>query len=196
MALIVLIGAQATGKMTVGKELEKRIDGKLLFNHQTIDLFANYLGYNHHTFRLSDSTRKDLFEAFVANKGQNTTNAIIFTVLVAFNQEGDIDFLKDIAAIFKNAEEEVYFIELVSDISVRLERNKHELRLQAKPSKRDLEFSENELLTSYEQHELESIGNQLADIFEPLGINCFKIDNTNLMPEVVSSMIIKKFDLK
>ena len=67
MALIVLIGAQATGKMTVGKELEKRIDGKLLFNHQTIDLFANYLGYNHHTFRLSDSTRKDLFEAFVAD---------------------------------------------------------------------------------------------------------------------------------
>ena len=31
--------------MTVGKALEKQLDAKLLFNHQTIDLFANYLGY-------------------------------------------------------------------------------------------------------------------------------------------------------
>ncbi|EFQ15387.1 hypothetical protein UCU_00869 [Enterococcus faecalis EnGen0247] len=45
MSLIVLIGAQAVGKMTVGKALEKQLDAKLLFNHQTIDLFANYLGY-------------------------------------------------------------------------------------------------------------------------------------------------------
>ena len=39
MSLIVLIGAQAVGKMTVGKALEKQLDAKLLFNHQTIDLF-------------------------------------------------------------------------------------------------------------------------------------------------------------
>ena len=41
MSLIVLIGAQAVGKMTVGRELEKQLDGKLLYNHQTIDLFAD-----------------------------------------------------------------------------------------------------------------------------------------------------------
>ena len=45
MSLIVLMGPQAVGKMTVGRALEKKIDGKLLFNHQTIDLFANFLGY-------------------------------------------------------------------------------------------------------------------------------------------------------
>ncbi len=43
MSLIVLIGAQAAGKMTVGKELEKRLDAKLLFNHQTIDLLRTFL---------------------------------------------------------------------------------------------------------------------------------------------------------
>ena len=189
-----LIGAQTTGKMTVGKELEKRIDGKLLFNHQTIDIFANYLGYNHHTFQLSDSTRKELFKAFVENKGHNTTSSIIFTVLVAFSEE-DMEFLRDISKIFKDADEEVYFVELVTDLSVRLERNKHELRLAAKPSKRDLEFSENELLTSYEKHQLESNDNQLVEIFEPIGINCFKIDNTHLLPEEVAILIKEKFDL-
>lgn len=50
MALIVLIGSQAVGKMTVGKELEKQIDGKLLFNHQTLDLFADFLGYSKDAF--------------------------------------------------------------------------------------------------------------------------------------------------
>ena len=196
MSLIVLIGAQAVGKMTVGKELEKRIDGKLLFNHQTIDLFANYLGYNHHTFSLSDSTRKELFKAFVANKGNNTTESIIFTVLVAFNQASDIDFLKEIANTFLEEDEDVYFIELVSNISVRLERNKQESRLLAKPSKRDLVFSENEVLTSYEKHQLESKGNELSALFEPLGIHCLKIDNTSLSPESVSEIIIEKFELK
>lgn len=61
MSLIVLIGAQAVGKMTVGKALEKQLDAKLLFNHQTIDLFANYLGYTERAFQLSDSVRKELF---------------------------------------------------------------------------------------------------------------------------------------
>ena len=54
MSLIVLIGAQAAGKMTVGKELEKRLDANLLFNHQTIDLFANFLGYSPAAFALSN----------------------------------------------------------------------------------------------------------------------------------------------
>ena len=61
MSLIVLIGAQAVGKMTVGKALEKQLDAKLLFNHQTIDLFTNYLGYTERAFQLSDSVRKELF---------------------------------------------------------------------------------------------------------------------------------------
>ncbi len=91
MPLLVLIGAQAVGKMTVGRELEKRIDGKLLFNHQTIDLFANYLGYTPAAFKLSDSTRIELFKAFVAGE-QNTVKTIIFTVLVGFDQKEDIAF--------------------------------------------------------------------------------------------------------
>lgn len=195
MSLIVLIGAQAVGKMTVGKELEKRMDGKLLFNHQTIDLFANFLGYNNYTFSLSDSTRKELFKAFVTNKGNNTTASIIFTVLIAFNQEGDIEFLNNIATTFLESGEEVYFIELVTDLSVRLERNKQEERLLAKPSKQDLVFSENELLTSFEEHQLESEKGQLQHLFEPLGIKCLKFDNTELTPTQVSELIIEQFAL-
>lgn len=193
MALIVLIGAQASDKMTVGKELEKRIDGKLLFNHQTIDLFANFVGYNNYSFTLSDNTRKDLFKAFIENKGNNVTSSIIFTVLISFSQAEDIEFLRDIAAIFKEGEEEVYFIELVSDLEVRLKRNKHEARLLAKPSKRDLVFSENELLTSMEKHQLISQDDQLESLFKD--VYTLKIDNTYLEPEEVCQMIMDEFKL-
>lgn len=44
MSLIVLIGAQAVGKMTVGKALEKQLDAKLLFNHQPLTYLQTILG--------------------------------------------------------------------------------------------------------------------------------------------------------
>ena len=157
MALIVLIGSQAVGKMTVGKELEKQIDGKLLFNHQTLDLFADFLGYSKDAFLLSDRTRKELFKAFVNSPETNTTKTIIFTVVIDFDSAYDIEFLQDIASIFLEANQEVYFIELVAALRERLKRNVHEDRLKAKPSKRDTKFSRKELLTSTLKNRLESL---------------------------------------
>lgn len=93
MSLIVLIGAQAVGKMTVGKELEKIIDGKLLYNHQTIDLYADFLGFTKETFRLSDMTRRELFQSFVVNKKDNLTKSIIFTIMIGFSEAYDRQFL-------------------------------------------------------------------------------------------------------
>lgn len=194
MALIVLIGAQAVGKMTVGKELEQKIDGKLLFNHQTIDLYANFLGYNALTFDLSDQTRKNLFTAFVKNKGNNTTASIIFTVLIDFDCLEDIAFLQDISEIFLQANEPVYFIELVADLQERLKRNTHEARLAAKPSKRDIAFSEQELLTSHENYRLKSKEDELHTLFPK--VRTLTIDTTELSPESTAKLIIKQFDLK
>lgn len=77
MSLIVLIGAQAVGKMTVGKALEKQLDAKLLFNHQTIDLFANYLGYTERAFQLSDSVRKGLFSGLCRKSSHKYNKNII-----------------------------------------------------------------------------------------------------------------------
>lgn len=194
MALIVLIGSQAVGKMTVGKELEKRIDGKLLFNHQTLDLFADFLGYSKNAFLLSDRTRKELFKAFVSTPETNTTKTIIFTVVIDFDSPYDIGFLQDIASIFFEANQEVYFIELVASLRIRLKRNVHEDRLKAKPSKRDSNFSRKELLTSAIKNRLESRENELTTLFP--SIKQLKINNTKLTPDEVCTKIIQQFDLK
>lgn len=194
MALIVLIGSQAVGKMTVGKELEKRIDGKLLFNHQTLDLFADFLGYSKNAFMLSDRTRKELFKAFVSTPETNTTKTIIFTIVIDFDSPYDIGFLQDIASIFLEANQEVYFIELVASLRIRLKRNVHEDRLKAKPSKRDINFSRKELLTSAIKNRLESRENELTTLFP--SVKQLKINNTKLTPDEVCTKIIQQFDLK
>lgn len=194
MSLIVLIGAQAVGKMTVGKELEKKIDGKLLFNHQTIDLYANFLGYNLITFDLSSQTRKNLFTAFIKNKGNNTTSSIIFTVLIGFDQPDDIAFLNEISEIFLQADETVYFVELVAQLDERLKRNSHEDRLAAKPSKRNLVLSEQDLITSNDNYRLKSNTGELDALFPK--VQTLKIDTTYLSPESTAKMIIKQFNFK
>ena len=194
MSLIVLIGAHASGKMTVGKELEKRVDGKLLFNHQTIDIFANYLGYNAHTFRLSDLMRKELFKAFVTNHGQNETNSIIFTVVVNYDEPEDMAFLNEIAAIFQQENETVYFVELITSLEERLKRNQHPDRLAAKPSKRDLDFSENELKTTFETARLESYPGELQELFP--SVRSLRIFNTELTPDEVCDKILAELLLE
>lgn len=190
MALIVLIGSQAVGKMTVGKELEKQIDGKLLFNHQTLDLFADFLGYSKDAFLLSDRTRKELFKAFVNNPETNTTKIIIFTVVIDFDSAYDIEFLQDISSIFLEANQEVYFVELVAALRERLKRNVHEERLKAKPSKRDTKFSRKEILTSARKNRLESRENEVKKLFP--AVKHLKINNTKLAPKEVCTQIISE----
>ena len=190
MALIVLIGSQAVGKMTVGKELEKQIDGKLLFNHQTLDLFADFLGYSKDAFLLSDRTRKELFKAFVNNPETNTTKTIIFTVVIDFDSAYDIEFLQDISSIFIEANQKVYFVELVAALRERLKRNVHEERLKAKPSKRDTKFSRKEILTSARKNRLESRENEIKKLFP--AVKHLKINNTKLAPEEVCTQIISE----
>jgi MFS superfamily sulfate permease-like transporter len=190
MALIVLIGSQAVGKMTVGKELEKQIDGKLLFNHQTLDLFADFLGYSKDAFLLSDRTRKELFKAFVNSPETNTTKIIIFTVVIDFDSAYDIEFLQDISSIFLEANQEVYFVELVAALRERLKRNVHEERLKAKPSKRDTKFSRKEILTSARKNRLESRENEVKKLFP--AVKHLKINNTKLAPKEVCTQLISE----
>lgn len=186
MELIVIMGPQAVGKMTVGQALEKKRNAKLLYNHQTLDLYANFLGFGKEAFRLSDETRINLFQAFVQNES-NVVDGIIFTVMVGFDLENDLVFLERITSIFEEANGNVYFIELEASVERRLERNIGESRLQAKPSKRNIEFSKKELLSSMEKYQLNSSPGQMENRFP--GIPYLKIENTHLSAEEVAEKI-------
>lgn len=187
MDLVFIVGPQAVGKMTVGKVLEEKMDAKLLFNHETLDIFARFLGYTKETFQLSDWMRKELFKAFVENEKTNQTKRIIFTLVVGFDLDGDLDYIQEITDLFIDHGGKVYFVELEADVKERLVRNKSELRLQEKPSKRNLDFSEKELLNSMKKHRLNSdIGEVEAKLHK---LNYLRINNTNLSPNQVAEKI-------
>lgn len=189
MDLILLAGPQAVGKMTVGEALEKRIDAKLLFNHETIDLFARFLGYSKDTFCLSEKIRVELFKAFTENSQSNVTQGIIFTVVVGFDMESDWEVLKQWTSLFFDAGGSVYFIELEADLNERLKRNKGDHRLAKKPSKRNLDFSEKELLESMHTHRLNSVDKEVEEKLP--GVQYMKLNTAHLSVDNATDKIVK-----
>lgn len=194
MSLIVLIGAQAVGKMAIGRQMAEKLDAKLLYNHQTIDFFAQYLGYGREAFRLSDETRRELFRAFVNNRGKNPIESIVFTVLIDFGDRADLAFLKDISKIFLKGMEEVYFVELTASLAERLRRNKTSERLRYKLVKHDIASSDRQLIEWNKKLQLESSGQQLAETFPK--VKTWKLDTTLLTVTESAQMIIEHFHLK
>lgn len=185
--MIFIVGPQAVGKMTIEKALEKKIDAKLLFNHETLDIFARFLGYTKETFRLSGSMRKELFKAFVENEETNQTKRIIFTLMVGFDLDSDIEYIQEVTDLFIRHDGKVYFVELEADLEERLIRNKSSFRLEEKPSKRNIAFSEHELLTSMKKYRLNSYPEEVEKKLNHL--NYLRINNTALSPDEVAERI-------
>ena len=87
--------------------------------------------------------------------------------------------------------EKSYVIELEASLEERLKRNKTDNRLEYKASKRDLEWSENELIQSMSKHKLNSNPGEGEKIFK----NYIKINNENLSAKEVATIIKERFDL-
>ena len=183
MDLIVLIGSGAVGKMTVGQELMKITDFRLFHNHMmiepVIEIFGRFDG------SVIEKLREDIFDAFLKTEYQG----MIFTYMWAFDIQADWDYLKGITDKFEVTGGKVYYVELVADRAVRIERNKTENRLRNKASKRDLAISEERMVR--EETKYRTVSNEGEIPFE----NYIKIDNTNLEPDTVARMIKERFAL-
>ena len=186
MKFILIFGPQAVGKMTVGHELEKITDLKLFHNHMTIELVCPFFNYGTETGkRLVKLFRKEIFEEVA----KSDMEGLIFTYIWEFDAKGDWDYVNEVCDIFESKGGTVCFVELEADTEERLERNKSPHRLKHKPTKRDLERSEEDLKSSVEQHRLNSRNGEIERE------NYIRINNTNLSPEETARSIKKKFDL-
>ena len=187
MAKFVLIcGPQAVGKMTVGQELTKITDLKLLHNHMTIEPLLKIFKYKSKEFQeLNGLFRTRIFEEF----SKSNQYGLIFTCCYDFDAEEEKEILEKWINLFKQNSGECYFIELEADLEERLKRNKTENRLVNKPSKKNIEWSEKDLLKSVEKHRLNSYPNEVK--FE----NYLKINNTNISAKNVAKIIKDKFEL-
>ena len=183
MKLVFLFGNAAVGKMTVGQELMKITDLRLFHNHMTIEPVLEVFGTfdSHVILRL----REVFFEEFA----KSDRYGMIFTFMWAFDQQGDWDIVEHIRDIFAPYGTEFYYVELVFSLETRLERNCTENRLLHKASKRDIESSNNRLLTDDQNHRFESLDGEI-----PFA-NYIKIDNTTLSATQTAEIIKNHFGL-
>lgn len=183
MKLVFLIGDAAVGKMTVGQELMKITDLRLFHNHMTIELAIEIFGY-YHGASIS-RMREVIFEEYAASDNYG----LIFTYMWDFNLESELDYVEHVSDIFRKNGADVYYVELVAPQEIRLQRNITENRLLHKPSKRDIELSNQRLINDDIRHRCVSYeGEILLD-------NYIKIDNSNLKAELTAKKIKEHFNL-
>lgn len=184
--LVFVIGPAAVGKMTVGMELARRTGLKLFHNHQTIELVLQYFAWGTPPFvRLLQEFRRRIFEEVAASD----LPGLIFTYVWAFDLPGDHADIASYAEIFQRSGGRVSYVELEAPQHVRLARNETPLRLEHKPTKRDLAWSRQNLIEMDERYELSS-GDRFAGRSDWL-----KIDNTALAADEVAERVIAHFDL-
>lgn len=186
MKLVVIFGPHAVGKMTVGQELAKLTGLKLFHNHMTIDIVSDlFKNMPKERIRLTNLFRKEIFEAY----SKSDEYGMIFTYMWAFDSKEDWDYINDVEKLFISRGAEVYYVELVADFDLRLDRNKTENRLLNKPSKRNIEHSEYMFRKLESKYRLNSLEGEISKE------NYMKINNSNLSPDIVAQMIKNKFAL-
>lgn len=179
MKLVLIVGAGAVGKMTVGQELMKITDLKLFHNHMMIEPVIDIFGYFKGDTILK--LREIIFDDFV----KSDCYGMIHTFMWAFDMKSDWEYAENLAKKF----DEVYCVELIASQEVRLERNKTENRLKNKASKRNIEASNNRIINNEDIYRL--ISNEGEIPFK----NYLRINNENLEAKDVAKKIKETFNL-
>ena len=136
--LMVVFGPPAVGKMTVGRAVCDRTDFRLFLNHHTIEPLSEIFGMDTPPFRaLTSEIRRRVVEVAAAS-------GVRLVITQVWNLAGveDARWVTGLVAPYADAGLPVHFVELAADLETRLARNRDEDRLRAKPSKRDLVWSE------------------------------------------------------
>lgn len=183
MNLILIFGSGAVGKMTVGQELMNITDYRLFHNHMIIEPVIEVFGY--FDAGVIQALRGTVFDEFMKTDHEG----MIFTFMWALDMQEDWDYVEGVTDKFEATGGTVYYVELVADQAVRLSRNRTENRLKNKASKRDIKFSEGNILREDSKYRLVSNKGEIP--FK----NYIKIINTDLEPDLVAKRIKEHFSL-
>lgn len=186
MKFILIAGPQAVGKMTVGKSIMEKTGLRLFHNHMTIEPVLRLFPYNAKEAKyLINHFREEIFKAMA----KSDQEGMVFTYMWAFNLQSEYDYVESVIDIFESHGATTYIVELESDLETRLARNRTPYRLEEKPTKRNVEWSEKEILNSLNKYRLNS---NPGEIKHP---NYLRLNNTNLSPDEAADKIIEHFDL-
>ncbi|HXH78191.1 AAA family ATPase [Nocardioides sp.] len=138
MRLLLVIGPPAVGKMSVGREIAARSNFGLFHNHHTIEPLVEIFGYGTAPFLVLN---KEFRQRVIEEAARHNVD-LIFTLVWNLQDPADAAYVDQLVAPFEEAGGEIWVLELTADLDTRLARNRGESRLAAKPTKRDLEWSD------------------------------------------------------
>ena len=183
MKFVFILGDAAVGKMTVGQELMKITDLRLFHNHMTIEPVIEIFG------RYDSKTINEMRELIFKNFAASDNYGMIFTLMMAFDQQSDWDYLEHIKEVFSPYGTEFYYVELIAPQEIRLQRNATENRLKNKPSKKNIAESNQRLINDDNNYRCVSYEGEVT--FD----NYLRIDNSDKSPEEVALLIKETFNL-
>ena len=172
--------------MAVGREIEAATGLRLFHNHVAIEPVLPFFTFGTEPFvRLVDGFRNRMFEEVA----QSDLPGMIFTFVWDLNSQGDTDFIERACSVFAQRGHNVAFVELSATVEQRLIRNRGAERLREKPSKRDVERSEQYLLLNSSKYRLNSDG------AIPLPYRHLRIDSTELSAKATAQRVIDELGL-
>jgi hypothetical protein len=136
--LLLIIGPPAVGKMTVGREIAARSQFRLFHNHHTIEPLVEVFGHGTPPF----NTLNQEFRRRVIEEAATAGLDLIFTFVWDLTDPADTDAVEELVSPYLASDGRVVVVELYADFETRLVRNRGESRLAAKPTKRDLAWSD------------------------------------------------------
>lgn len=186
MQLIIICGPPASGKMTVGQELQKLTGFKLLYNHMSLELVNQFYDFGTPHFNALD---KEIRFAIFRSIATSDIDGLIFTGVWAFNEKADEEYFDQVIATFAPRNPKVCIVELECTLEERLRRNRHPHRLAHKPSKRDIEASDKRIIKANQTYRANTLEGEFPDK------SIFKIRNTNIPAEDAAGLIVEKFGI-
>ncbi|MCW5953464.1 MAG: AAA family ATPase [Propionibacteriaceae bacterium] len=136
--LLLITGPPAVGKMTVGRAICERSAFKLVHNHLTIEPLLEVFEYGSPPFNvLNEEFRQRLIE-----ESATAGVRLVFTFVWGVDLPSDAEAVRGYMRPYLDAGLPVSFVELDADLPTRLGRNSGADRILAKPSKRDLAWSD------------------------------------------------------
>jgi hypothetical protein len=157
--LVVLFGPPAVGKMAVGRELARMTGLRLFHNHMALEPVLDIFPYGSEPFnRIVSNVRDCIFR----EAARSDLPGLIYTCMWDLDDPAAKEYIDEVAGLFEAEGASVHFVELSASLDERLRRNRTELRLREKPSKRDVAASETRLLAN-EKRRLNTSG----DFFYP-----------------------------
>lgn len=151
MRFLLLTGPPAVGKMSVGRQIAATSGFRLFHNHHTIEPLLEVFGYGTPPFTTLDME----FRRRVIEEAAQAELDLIFTLVWDFADPADSRYVHSVIEPYLQAGAPVRVAELLAPLEVRLARNRGADRLDAKPSKRDLQWSDQNV-RDLEGHVLDS----------------------------------------